>query len=281
MNYNQFGSNYILTDKDFLFFQEKIFVLAGIYLADKKRDLVHARIRSFMQKNGLESFTSYRKIIEHSDVSSPEIQNFINLLTTNKTNFFREEKHFEFLVSKLIPRWLDQGKTKINIWCCASSTGEEPYTLAMVLDHHLPSTVEYQILASDIDTDVLSWAKNGVYSMDKIYEIPEEYHDKYLSIGSGSARGYFRIKDNIYSKVTFKQHNLMDSAQPGDEVMDLVFCRNVIIYFSQENIRNLLNKIHQTLKKDGVLFLGHSESIHGAHQLYKPLQPSIFAKVNK
>jgi len=279
MNYDQFGSDYILTDKDFLFFKEKIFDLSGIYLADNKRDLIHSRIRSYMQKNGLDSFSTYRKIIEHAEKSSPAIQNFINLLTTNKTDFFREEKHFDFLVSKLIPRWLDQGKKKINIWCCASSTGEEPYTLAMVLDHHLPVTIDFQILASDIDTEVLSKAKNGVYSMDKIYEIPEEYQDKYLSVGSGTARGHFRIKDNIHSKVIFKQHNLMDSARPGDEVMDLIFCRNVIIYFSQENILILMNKIHQTLKKDGVLFLGHSESIHGVQQLYKPLQPSVFAKV--
>lgn len=265
-----------MTNEDFLFFTERIYQLAGIYMAETKRDLLTSRLDIFLRKSAIKTIEELKQGLLNAD--SEVEQQFVNLLTTNKTDFFREPKHFDYLIEVLIPLWKEQNKTEINIWCSASSTGEEAYTIAMVLSEHLPSTMSFKILATDIDTEVLHKAQNGVYDMQKISEIPDEYHS-YLQEGQKTAQGWFKTNDELHSKILFKQHNLIESNTPGRQTFDLVFCRNVLIYFERETIMTLMQKMHGTLKSDGHLFIGHSETIQGSQHFFKIIKPAIFKKV--
>lgn len=262
--------------EDFLFFKEKIFYFAGIHLTEKKLSLVQSRIQSYLRKSNIKSIAEYRDQIESADADV--IQNFVNLLTTNKTDFFREPQHFDFLIKKLIPTWQFHRKKEIKIWCCASSTGEEAYTIAMVLDAHLPKEITWQILASDIDTQVLSKASNGVYSDQKLVEIPPNYRGN-LKLGRNKAEGWFKISDNLHSRIKFKKHNLMENNGPSQDTYDVIFCRNVLIYFEQNTIFKLMNKLHQSLSSGGYLFIGHSESIQKTQHLFNPILPAIYEKI--
>lgn len=149
----------------------------------------------------------------------------------------------------------------------------------MVLSAHLPSTLPFKILATDIDTQVLKKAQNGVYSKEKISEIPERYHSL-LKTGTKNAKDWFKVRDELHSRITFQKHNLMDATYPGDEIFDLIFCRNVLIYFEKKSIRTLMEKLNRSLKSDGYLFTGHSESIQNALHVFKPIQPAIYKKVS-
>lgn len=263
------------TNEDFLFLKEKIFELAGIHLTEKKKELVKSRVQSFLRKSNIKSVKDLKD--ELKSVNPIVVQEFVNLLTTNKTDFFREPKHFDFLVQQIIPYWIKTKKKEIKIWCSASSTGEEPYTIAMVLAKHLPENISFKILATDIDTQVLQKARNGVYSLSKVNEIPKEYHS-YLVQGEKKAKGWFKISDDLHSKIVFKQHNLIEKSYPGDEVFDIIFCRNVLIYFERKTINKLMEKLHMSLKSDGHLFIGHSESIQGTQHLFESIQPAVFKK---
>ena len=215
-----------LSSEDFGFFKDLVFAQAGISLSAKKLDLVQSRLRSHIQKRGMKSFAEYRNLLQKAQPNDPEMQNFINLLTTNKTDFFREPQHFDYLTQVLIPAWVEDGRKEINVWCCASSTGEEPYTLAMVLNHYLPKDISYKILATDVE---------------------------------------------IYNKVSFQRHNLIEKTGPNKQ-FDLIFCRNVLIYFEPSTIRTLMGKLHHFVKQDGMLFIGHSESIQGSGSLFKTIK---------
>lgn len=265
------------TDEDFLFLKEKIFQLAGIHITEKKKDLVKSRVQSFLRKSKFESVDELKRELKNSNPMV--IQKFVNLMTTNKTDFFRESKHFDYLIYELIPLWKKEKKTEIKIWCSASSTGEEPYTIAMALVKHLPKNISFKILATDIDTQVLKKAQNGVYPISKMTEVPEEYQ-LYLSKGKNNADGWFKIEDEIHSKIFFKQHNLIESTYPSEDIFDVIFCRNVLIYFERKTINTLMAKFHFSLSPNGYLFIGHSESIPGTQHLFATIQPAVFRKVS-
>lgn len=264
-----------LTQEDFLFFKKKIFSLAGIHLTEKKIDLVRTRIDSYLRRSGLASVAELKEEIQNPN--SAFIQEFINLMTTNKTEFFREPAHFEYISKVIVPLFKTLNKKELKIWCCATSTGEEPYTLSMVLAETLPSDVSWRILATDIDTTVLERAENGVYSNSKSSDIPTEFH-KYLRFGESATNGWFKISNELHSKVIFRKHNLIDSSYPGDEMFDVIFCRNVLIYFERKTILTLAEKLHRSLKSHGYLFIGHSESLNGASNLFELVQPAIYKK---
>ncbi len=268
-----------LEEHDLLYFCSVIEERAGIYLKPAKHDLVRTRLRSRISARGLESFTEYCDLLKGIAKNDPEWQIFTNLLTTNKTDFFREIKHFEFLVEKILPTWLKTSEKTFKVWSAASSTGEEPYTLAMVLQRHLGKDRDFKILASDIDTEVLKTAQNAVYAVSKKSELPLEYQQSAIELGQDNARGWFRIKPQIKEKVSFKQHNLIEKSAPGQNAFDLILCRNVLIYFAQENVDFVQTKLFSTLKPGGHLFIGHSESLQGIKHQWKSVGPSIFKKV--
>lgn len=168
-------STLAISDDDFKYFKDKIFDLAGIHLTEKKMDLMQTRLQSLFKKSEVNSIDELKRGLEQGNLKA--VQTFINILTTNKTDFFREPQHFEFLIQRLIPRWQRIDQKEVNIWCCASSTGEEPYSLAMVLQAHMPPTIRWTILATDIDTAVLQTAANGVYPLEEKNQIPDVYKE--------------------------------------------------------------------------------------------------------
>lgn len=267
-----------LKDSELQYFCEIIEDLAGISLKPAKHELVKARLRSRLTETGHKTYKDYRKFLEGLPKEHSEWQEFINLLTTNKTDFFREAKHFKFLVEKLLPEWLKGSEKTLKVWSAASSTGEEPYTLAMVLDRYLPKDRDFKILATDIDTEVLRTARNSVYSIAKKPEIPVEYHQSCLDIGKSKAQGWFRMKSHLRDKIVFKQHNLIEASSPGENVFDLILCRNVLIYFNRDAIEFVSRKMFQSTKPDGHLFIGHSESLQSIEHNWKAVGPSVFRK---
>lgn len=272
-----FDEKYI-QDEDFAYFQALVLSMAGISLSEKKRDLLKTRLGPYIRNNNFQNYKEYRQYLESLPKDHGEWQNLINLITTNKTDFFREPAHFEYIENKLIPEWVKMGKKEISIWSAACSSGEEPYTLAMFLEKKLPAGMKYKILASDIDTNILAKAKNGVYSMAKFSEIPEEFQKDSLERGTGAISEWFRIKKHLKDRITFKLYNLIDGHLAADEKFDLVLCRNVMIYFPKEVISLVAEKIYQSTTKEGCLFIGHSESLQATKTSWYPAAPSIYKK---
>lgn len=268
-----------LKEKELMYFCEMIEDLAGISLKASKRELVKTRLRTRLLDMGFNSYGDYREYLSSLPKQHEEWQLFINLLTTNKTDFFREPKHFEYLVKKFLPEWLKLNEKILNIWSAASSTGEEAYTIAMILNAHLPKDRDFKILATDIDTDVIKFGQNAVYSMIKKNEIPLDYHWECLDFGKGNASGWFRIKQHLKEKVTFRQHNLVENNLPTFEnAFDIIFCRNVFIYFAPSSVEQVAEKLFLSTKPKGNLFIGHSESFQGLRHDWRPVGPSILEK---
>lgn len=267
-----------LTEADLLYFCTVIKDRAGIFLKPAKHDLVRTRLRSRVIAHGFKSYKEYRDYLKSLPYNHPEWESFTNVLTTNKTDFFREPKHFDFLAGHIIPEWIKSGKTFFRIWSAACSTGEEPYTLAMLLDRMLPASCDFKILATDIDTEVLKAAENGVYHISKLPEIPPEYQANCVEIGNREVRGWFRIKPHLKEKVSFKKINLIDAERPSEDSFDLVLCRNVLIYFGKNEIEFVQEKLLQATRPCGHLFIGHSETFQGIDHKWKSIGPSIYKK---
>lgn len=258
--------------------QKKIFDLAGISLSPSKRDLVQARLRGRVTANGFKSFKEYVQFLEGLNDKDQEWEVFINSLTTNKTDWFREPEHFDYLVSDFLPKWLKLKKKHLRIWCAASLTGEEPYTLSLVLNAALKdSGVTYEIIASDIDTKVLAVATNGVYQNNQLYQIPTQYHSG-LAMGTGDISQWMKIKKPIKDKVSFQQFNLTKFPYAWDNRFDLVMCRNVLIYFASQTIEQVTQAMFEVSCPDACLIIAHSESLQNLKTSWKYIKPSIYGK---
>lgn len=267
----------VINDEDFAYFQALVFKLSGITLSDKKRDLLLTRLTSHLKNSNLGTYSDYKNYLQGLPENHGEWQNFINLMTTNKTDFFREIRHFEYIEEVLIPKWIQSKKTEIKVWSAACSTGEEPYTLAMFLEAKLPAGMSYKIIATDIDTNVVTKARNGVYSMAKETEIPQEFRKNSIEYGRGEIADWFRIKSTLKNKVTFRNFNLVDDSME-DEKFDLILCRNVMIYFSRAIVEKVAINLSKSCGDDGILFIGHSESLQGTKTPWKVTTASVYSK---
>lgn len=268
-----------LTDEDFLFFKEKIFTSSGIHLSDTKKSLIQSRLNAHLNQLNIKSFSDYRSHLQNLSKNDPENQEFINLLTTNKTDWFREAEHFNYLINTFIPRWKKLGKKTLKVWSAASSTGEEVYTLAVVIHKLLEkSGIDYQIVGSDIDTKVLGHAQNGVYSKMQLSNIPLQYH-AFFDFGTGEIADWMKITRSVKSHVSFEQFNLKnDNYEKMNQSFDLIFCRNVMIYFTPEVISNIAHGCFKNTARDGVFITSHSESMQNIKIPWKVRQPSIYIK---
>jgi chemotaxis protein methyltransferase CheR len=268
-----------LTDEDFLYFKEKIQSVAGINLNISKKTLIQSRLNSLLDRLEIKSFKDYRQYLEKLPDSDPAHQAFINLLTTNKTEWFREIEHFNYLIQKFIPKWKTLGKKTLNIWSAASSTGEEAYSLAMALEKIFDgSEIDFRILGSDIDTNVIAHAKNGVYKKEQLANIPKEYHCYFIS-GTEEITDWMKVSEKIKAKVSFQLFNLNNlDFRTIDHTFDLIFCRNVMIYFSPQMITEVANNIYEVADSDSVLIISHSESMQNLKTNWKVRQPSIYIK---
>lgn len=261
----------VLTDKEFNGFRQLIFDAAGIHMIDAKKPLVSGRLAKRLAQHGLDSFGDYYRMVSHD---AKERQMAVDLLTTNETFFFREPKHFEFLADTIVPEMAGPGP--LRVWSGACSSGEEPYTLAMTLAHALGHN-RFEILASDISTRVLATAQKGLYPVEDAQDIPKAYRTQYCLKGIGSQAGWFLVDKALRSRIQFDQINL-NTALPNVGLFDVIFLRNVMIYFNAETKREVVSRLLGQLKPGGYFIISHSESLHGVTDQLHMVKPSIYRK---
>jgi len=257
---------------------------SGIKLPDQKKSMLEARLRKRIRALDLESFTDYVDFLFKKNGLDHELVHLLDVVSTNKTDFFRESAHFDFLKAQSLPSLMAQhgvGITRpLKAWSAGCSTGEEPYTLAMTLLEYSQQVTDYKfkILGTDLSTIVLQKAIQAVYPENKIATIPVDLKKKYLLRSKDRNSGLVRMAANVRQNVTFKRLNFMDEEFGLDDTFHLIFCRNVIIYFDQNTQRILLKRLLEHLKPNGYLFMGHSETLHGLGLNLKQLAPSVYQK---
>ncbi len=254
-------------------FQTWLHRTAGISMAPSKQSLVSGRLSKRLHQRGMTSFGDYFRLIMQA-TEAAELQIALDLLTTNETYFFREPKHFDFLRTQILPH-AQPGKM-FRVWCAASSSGEEPYSLAMTLAEGLPST-PWEIIASDISSRVLEKARHGHYPMVRVDNIPKHLLSKYCLKGTGSQEGTLLIERRLREQVQFMQINL-NTSLPRIGEFDVIFVRNVMIYFDMDTKIEVVARMLPLLKPGGYLVVSHSESLNGVTDKLKVVAPSIYRK---
>ena len=257
------GREFTWTDADFSRVQKLIYQRAGINLHDGKHAMVYSRLSRRLRETGYTSFSEYLGWLEKQD--GPEWQEFINALTTNLTAFFREQHHFDILASLL--RSKPTG-TPWRIWCNAASTGEEPYSIVITALEALGANAPVKLTASDIDSRVLATAAQGVYRLDNVKGLSTERLQRFFLRGKGANAGLLRAKPELTKAIDFISVNLIRDDWPFREPFDVVFCRNVMIYFDAPTQRAVLERIHRVLKPGGMLFVGHAENFSESKDLF-------------
>jgi chemotaxis protein methyltransferase CheR len=261
-----------ITDAEFAQFQRLIYQIAGISLADSKKVLLVGRLGKRLKACGLGTFSEYYKLVS-SGKDIDERQTMVDLLTTNETYFFREEAHFDFLRQVVIPQ--HPAGQSLDIWSGASSTGEEIYTLCMVLADEMGVNGQWSILGSDISTHVLGIAQRGLYWLDRTRGLPQEYLKKYCLKGVRSQEGSFLIAPELRRHTRFMQINL-NNTLPDVGKFHVIFLRNVMIYFDNDTKRKVVARLIEKLRPGGYFIVGHSESLNGINETVKPVKPTIY-----
>ncbi|WMJ07761.1 CheR family methyltransferase [Nitrosomonas sp. sh817] len=271
-NSNDKTREYVFTQEDFERVRKLIYKHAGISLSSGKQNMVYSRLARRLRATGINSFHEYLNYLERGN--SEEWEAFTNALTTNLTAFFREQHHFPILEKHVEKR---KNQNKIQLWCSASSTGEEPYSMAMAMVQAFNTlTPPVHILATDLDTNVLAKAQLGVYSLDKLEKLPKEKLKQFFLKGKGHHEGSARVRPELRNMITFRQLNLLDDNWPIRGPFDAIFCRNVMIYFDKPTQYKILKKFAPLLAPDGLLFAGHSESFQHAVDLFKLREKTVY-----
>lgn len=259
------GREFHFTKKDFDRVCKLIYDHAGISLSVSKQELVYSRLSRRLRATGLQTFGEYLALLESNDEA--EWEAFTNSLTTNLTSFFREAHHFPVLAEQVKAL---RGKHPISLWCSAASTGEEPYSMAMTVIEALGREASnVTIMATDLDTNVLATARAGVYSEERIAKLNPDMVKRFFQRGTGSQAGMVRVRQEVRDMVTFRQLNLLHDNWSIRAPLDAIFCRNVMIYFDKPTQLAILKKFVPLLRKDGLLYAGHSESFHHADEYFK------------
>ena len=269
-----------LSPRNFNRLAEFIHGYSGIKMPPNKRTMLEGRLRRRMRATGIGNVNDYCRHLFEDDGITAEAVHLIDAVTTNKTEFFREPAHFDFLASKGLAALAAAGRREIKVWSAACSTGAEPYTLAMVLDEFCAEhpRLDYSILATDICTEVLDEALRGVFSEAMIAPVAMERRQRYLMRAKDRSRHQVRITPALRSRLSFARLNLMDEAYPVETDMDMVFCRNILIYFDKPTQTKVLTRLCDHLRPGGYLFLGHSESIVGIDLPVRQIANTVFQK---
>jgi chemotaxis protein methyltransferase CheR len=277
MNMTMTEQEHPLNNDVFKRFRALVYRECGINLTDHKRAMFSSRLQKRLSQLGLTSFQDYYDLVVggHSDA---ELTTMLDCISTNQTEFFREPHHFTFLRERVLPE-LAVDKT-VRIWSTACSSGEEPYSIAMTLSDTIdsPSTWNCRILASDISTRMLAKAATGQYSHEKINSLSSDLVRRHFLLGKGSRRELVKIKPHIANMAVFRRINLMDDRYPIKSLLDVIFCRNVMIYFDRETQAKVLARLSRYLKPGGYLFLGHSETMQGISDAFHYVAPTIYRK---
>lgn len=270
---------YEFSDADFLALRNLVKQITGINLAESKRELVYGRVSRRVRALGLKSFADYRRVLETPN--TPELVEFCNALTTNLTSFFRETHHFDYLRDQfLLPRSAEaRGARRIRIWSSACSTGEEPYSIAMTICESLRDWQQWdiKILATDLDSSVLATAQRGAYPADRMRGMAPQRLARFFSERRDGAATSYDVSPELKSIITFKQMNLMHDL-PMSGPLDLIFCRNVVIYFDKDTQRTLFAKMARLQRADDLLFLGHSENLFNVSSDYTLIGKTIYRR---
>ncbi|NBI52747.1 CheR family methyltransferase [Photobacterium alginatilyticum] len=264
-----------ITDWEFARFRQLIFDLAGITLSEHKKNLVAVRLASRLRYYSLTSFADYYRMLMN-DPPQGELQTVVDHLTTNETHFFREPRHFGFIKRHILDNITSQ--RPLRCWSAVCSTGEEPYSLAMLLADHCGYSPDWRVLGSDINANVLEQAQSGLYLNSRQAEIPKRYLQQFCLKGVRSQQGTLLINSKVREHVRFKQINL-NTSLPNVGFFDLILLRNVLIYFSAETKHEVVLRVVEKLKPGGHILVGHSETITGISDQLRLIKPSIYQKV--
>jgi chemotaxis protein methyltransferase CheR len=260
------------TNRDFKRIQTLIYEHAGISLHDGKHAMVYSRLSRRLRETGHQSFKDYLDWVQSYD--GPEWQEFVNALTTNLTSFFRESHHFdllhEYLKAKPASTW--------RVWCNAASTGEEPYSIVMTALDALRPAADFKLWASDIDSKVLNAAARGIYIKENVKGVSPEKLQRYFLNGRGANEGMIRVRPELQRLIKFLSVNLIKDDWPFQESFDIVFCRNVMIYFDPPTQRAVLERIHRVIKPGGLLFVGHSENFNDSRDLFELRGKTVYER---
>ena len=257
----------------------------GIKMPPEKRLMMQSRLSARLKALNLDSYQAYIDYVfsESAGPNNDEIIMMIDAMTTNLTEFFREPQHFDFMKSTVLPEFVQQGRNSVKLWSAGCSTGQEPYTLSMVMrdfiDTHHSQLRNYSILATDISTKVLDKASNAVYPLDATKGIPIDILRKHFLKGKNPEKPMVRIKPEIRNRVNFMRLNFMDDDYGFRDNLQIIFCRNVLIYFDKQNQEKVIRKFASYLESGGYLFLGHSETIFGMDLPFKTVAPTVFQKI--
>lgn len=271
-----------LSDIDFAKLSSFIYTNYGIKLPITKKVMLEARLRPRLRENNIESYREYCQFILSGKCGEAEIINMIDLVSTNKTDFYRESAHFDFMKEVILPEYYENHSEKpLKVWSSASSSGEEAYTIAMVISEFMEGkrSFDFQILGTDISTRILEKASLAIYPLDRVDVVPLAQKKKYLLRGKDPDKPTVRIIPELRAKTRFQRMNLMDDHYDVPKDFDIIFCRNVLIYFDRETQEKVINKLCNQLKPGGYFFLGHSESISGYNVPLKQMKPTMFQKI--
>ncbi len=271
---------YQFTQRDFDFLRQLSNQRTGIVVTDDKFDMFYSRLARRVRALGLTSFAEYCDYLEHP-ANDDEITELVNALTTNLTSFFRENHHFAFLAKEVLPDYVQRNRAsrRLRIWSAGCSTGEEPYSLSMVLaeEERLLRGWDVEILASDIDSNVVEHARAGIYAGSRVEGLSQARLKAFFQKGRGRQQGKVRVRDVLRRPIRYRLINLMDRLPV--EPQDVIFCRNVIIYFDKETKRSLLDKFADALVDGGYLFVGHSESLHQVTDRFQLIGNTVYRKL--
>lgn len=282
-----YKKEYLFTDKDFSYLSQLAGDIAGISLSSGKRELIYGRLVKRLRALGLKDFKEYCTLLKEAqeqESNSDELTNFINSITTNVTSFFRENHHFEFMANTLLPELIrkksSESQPRLRIWSAGCSSGREPYSIAMVLKECIPDLERWdvKILGTDLDCNILEVAKLAVYPKDHLKEIPIERRKRWFKMGSGANKDSIKVADEIKNMVTYRKLNLTEK-WPMKGPFDIIFCRNVTIYFDRDTRVDLLDRFAENLDDEGCLFVGHSESLFGLTQRFSTVGRTIHRKI--
>lgn len=268
-----------ITDTEFRLLAKYIKKHSGIDLKEEKKTLLVGRLNNLLSGLGFGSFTQYYKYLK-DDVDGKKLSNLLDKVTTNHTYFMREAEHFTYLTQEVLPYLKNNVKDRdLRIWCGASSSGEEPYTLGILLEEYFKTEMpgwNKKLLATDISLKVLNQAVQGVYSSDQIDLLPKMWVlNHFEQIGNDS----FRVKQHIKKEVIFRRFNLLEPVYPFKKKMHVIFLRNVMIYFDEPTKQRLIAKLYDQLEYGGYLFIGHSESIPRGHSRFRYIKPAVYRKI--
>lgn len=274
-----------ISDRDFKRLGETITQECGIKMPPVKKVMLEARLRKRLRALGMETFKEYCEYLFSPEGKREELIHMIDVVTTNKTEFFREPAHFDFLLKTALPDMVENKgvgiRRDLRVWSAGCATGEEPYTLAMLLDDFfksVPGPYSFHITATDISLNALETARLAIYDHHKILPVPVDFKKKYLLRSKDKTKKAVRVVPKLRSRVSFNRLNFMDENYGFRESMDVIFCRNVIIYFDKHTQQKMLKRVCDNLGDKSYLFMGHSETLHGIEVPLKQMAPSTYRK---